>query len=349
MKIRDMAARLGGTVEGPDSVDIVAMAALDEALPGDVSFCTDSKYAKQLAASKASVVLVPNDWAEARPAHVTFIRVADPNGAFAQVAPWFAPPPPERKPGIHPTAIIGANVTLGKDVHIGPYTVIENDTVIGDRCVIECQVYIGPHVTIGEGGHVYPQVTIREGTRIGKRVILHSGVRLGGDGYGFNPVVQPDGSIRIDKIPQIGVVELGNDVEIGCNTTIDRARFGRTRLGNCVKLDNLVQIGHNVQVGDYSGIIAQAGVAGSTIIGSGCLIWAQAGISGHIRLGDRAQVGPASGLSKSVPAGEYYLGLPAMPRREFATHLLAPHEIEKLKKKIAALEERLAALQSKNA
>ena len=170
-------------------------------------------------------------------------------------------------------------------------------------------------------------------------------MRIGSDGYVYNPNIGSDGTITIEKIPQIGIVELGNDVEIGSNTTIDRARVGRTRIGNSTKIDNLVQIGHNVQVGDYSGIIAQAGVAGSTKIGSGCIIWAQAGLSGHLTVGDRGQVGPASGLSKDVPEGEFYLGLPAVSRREFGTTMLLPRTVDKLKKKIADLEARIKELE----
>jgi UDP-3-O-[3-hydroxymyristoyl] glucosamine N-acyltransferase len=343
MRTQEIAERLGGLLEGDGFVEIVAMSSLSEARTGDISFFTDSKYAKQLATTKASCVLVPKDWAGSCSA-AAVIRVESPNAAFAHVGALYAPPPVVRKPGIHPTALIGNNVTLGQDVYVGPYTVIEENSVIGDRCVIEAQVFIGSNVRIGKGGLIYPQVTIREGTMIGDRVILHSGVRLGGDGYGFNPVIKPDGSITIEKIPQIGIVELGDDVEIGCNTTIDRARFGRTRVGNSVKIDNLVQLGHNVQVGDYSGIIAQAGVAGSTHIGQGCIIWAQAGISGHLTIGDRGQVGPASGLSKDVPPGEFYLGLPAVSRRELGAQLLLPRTVDKLKAKIAALEERLGQL-----
>jgi UDP-3-O-[3-hydroxymyristoyl] glucosamine N-acyltransferase len=336
MRVQEIAHQLGGVIEGDATREITSMSSLDEARPGDISFFTDSKYAKKLATTRASAVLVPTAWQGE--ASTTLIRVDNPNAAFAQVGAWFAPAPIVRTPGVHPTAILGTNVTLGKDVYVGPYTVIEDNTVIGDRCRIEAQVYIGHDVVIGEDSLIYPQVTIREGTRVGKRAIFHSGVRLGGDGYGFNPTITPDGAIKIEKIPQIGIVEIGDDVEIGCNTTIDRARFGRTRVGNSVKIDNLVQLGHNVQVGDYSGIIAQAGVAGSTIIGKGCLIWAQAGLSGHLTIGDRAQVGPASGLSKSVPPGEYYIGLPACSKREFATQLLVPRQIEKLQQKIAALE-----------
>jgi len=347
MTVQELAGRLDGQLTGDGSIEIFALSSLAEARPGDVSFFKDAKYAKQLRATRASAVLVPQDW-QGECVAPALIRVADPNGAFAKAAEWFAPPPVVRAPGIHPTAVIGQNVRLGKDVHVGPWTVIEDDTVIGDGSVIEAQVFIGQRVELGDGCHLYPQVTIREGCRLGRRVILHSGVRIGGDGYGYNPVLRPDGMISIEKIPQLGIVELGDDVEIGCNTTVDRARFGRTRIGNSTKIDNLVQIGHNVQVGDCSGIIAQAGVAGSTRIGSGCLIWAQAGLSGHLTIGDRAQVGPKSGLSKDVPDGEYYLGLPAIPKREFAATLLVPRQVEKLRQQVAELKARLDAASQKD-
>jgi len=342
MTVQELSGRLGGQLSGDASLEILALASLAEARVGDVSFFKDSKYARQLAATRASAVLVPHDWQGECPAPA-LIRVADPDAAFIRAAEWFAPPPVARVPGIHPTAVIAQGVRLGQDVHVGPWTVIEEGAVIGDRSVIEAQVFIGQRVELGEACHIYPQVTVREGCLLGRRVILHSGVRIGGDGYGYNPVFLPDGSISVEKIPQLGIVELGDDVEVGCNTTIDRARFGRTRIGNSTKIDNLVQIGHNVQVGEYSGIIAQAGVAGSTRIGSGCLIWAQAGLSGHLMIGDRAQVGPKSGLSKDVPAGEYYLGLPAIPKRDFAAQLLVPRQVEKLKARVAELEARLKA------
>ena len=348
MTVRELAERLDGQLAGDRAIEILALASLAEARSGDVSFFKDTKYARQLRATRASAVLVPLEWQGECPAPA-LIRVADPNAAFAKAAEWFAPPPVVHAPGIHPTAVIGQNVRLGQDVHVGPWTVIEDGTVIGDRSVIEAQVFIGQRVELGEACHIYPQVTIREGCLLGRRVIQHSGVRIGGDGYGYNPVFRPDGTISVEKIPQLGIVELGDDVEVGCNTTIDRARFGRTRIGNSTKIDNLVQIGHNVQVGDYSGIIAQAGVAGSTRIGSGCLIWAQAGLSGHLMIGDRAQVGPKSGVSKDVPAGEYFIGQPAMPKREFAATLLVPRQVEKLKLQVAELKARLDTISPSNA
>jgi len=343
MNVKLIADHVGGVLTGDCAVDIKDMASLTEAREGDISFLRDSKYAQQLQKSNASAVIVPANWdGQCRVAAV--IRVSDPSEAFMKVGEFFAPPSVVRVPGVHPSAVIGADVELGAGVHVGPFTVIEAGTVIGDGCVIEAQVFIGERVVLGSGCHIYPQVTLREGCILGDRVILHSGVRIGSDGYGYNPKIGADGNITIEKIPQIGIVELGNDVEIGSNTTVDRARMGRTRIGHSTKIDNLVQIGHNVQVGDYSGIIAQAGIAGSAKIGSGCIIWSQAGVSGHLTVGDRAQVGPASGLTKSIPEGEFYIGLPAVSRREFATTMFLPRKVDKLKKQIAALEAKVKEL-----
>jgi UDP-3-O-[3-hydroxymyristoyl] glucosamine N-acyltransferase len=345
MNIREIAEHVGGTLTGDDSVDIRDMANLAEAREGDISFFRDAKYAEQLRSTSASAVIVPADWEGEIPVPA-LIKVADPSGAFMKAGEFFAPPPVAHRPGIHPSAVIGEGVKLGEGVHVGAFVVIEDGAEIGENSVVEAQVFIGERVVLGAGCHIYPQVTIREGCLLGDRVILHPGVRIGSDGYGYNPGIGADGNITIEKIPQIGIVEIGNDVEIGSNTTIDRARVGRTRIGNSTKIDNLVQIGHNVQVGDYSGIIAQAGIAGSAKIGSGCIIWSQAGVSGHLTVGDRGQVGPASGLTKDVPEGEFYLGLPAVPRRELAASMLLPRTVDKLKKKVAALEAKVKELES---
>ncbi|MFO7937787.1 MAG: UDP-3-O-(3-hydroxymyristoyl)glucosamine N-acyltransferase [Kiritimatiellia bacterium] len=344
MNVRNIADHIGGVLAGNESVDIRNIADLNEAREGDISFFREKRYAAQLEKTQASAVIVPADWEGDCPAPAV-IKVADPSDGFMKVSAFFAPPPVVHEPGIHPTAVIGEDVFIGDDVYVGPWTVIEKGAEIGAGSVIEAQVFVGQRVVLGRNCHIYPQVTIREGCLLGDRVILHSGVRIGSDGYGYNPVISADGNITIEKIPQIGIVELGNDVEIGSNTTVDRARVGRTLIGNSTKIDNLVQIGHNVQVGDYSGIIAQAGVAGSTKIGSGCIIWAQAGIAGHLKVGDRGQVGPASGLTKDLPEGEYYLGLPAVSRREFAAAKLLPRTVEKLRKKVMALEARLNELE----
>ena len=344
MKASELAARLNGTLEGED-VEITACAGLEEARPGDLSFCKDHKPVKLVQETKASAVLLPVDWAQELPP-CAVIRVADPNHACMAAAELFAPPSPTRAPGVHPTAIVDPSVKLGEGVHVGAYTVIEKGTVIGDGAVIEAQVFIGENCTVGAGSHFYPQVTLREGTKVGRGVILHCGVRIGGDGYGYNTTME-NGIPKIEKIPQLGIVELADFVEIGSNTTIDRARIGRTYIGPHTKLDNLVQIGHNVKVAGYSGIIAQAGIAGSTQIGTGCLIWAQAGISGHIKIADCVQVGPQAGVPQSLDGSlKYVVGTPAVPLKDAAAIALAPRMIAKLKAEVKELKAEIAKMKS---
>jgi len=341
MRASELAKVLGGTLEG-DDVEISAAAGLEEARPGDLSFCKDPKHVKLVESTKASAVLLPPDWDRGAPCSV--IRVEDPNHACMAAAKLFAPPEPVRAPGVHPTAIVDPSVKLGEGVHIGAYTVVESGAEIGDGAVVEAQVFIGEGCRVGAKTHIYPQVTLREGTVVGRDCIIHCGVRLGGDGYGFNNGRREDGSVFIEKIPQLGIVEIGDGVEIGSNTTIDRARIGRTYIGPMTKIDNLVQIGHNVKVKGYSGLIAQSGVAGSTEIGYGCLIWAQAGVSGHIRIADGVQVGPQAGVSQSLDGSvKYVLGAPAESMRDFGARTLLPKMFAKLKAELKELKARLDA------
>jgi len=341
MKASELADVLGGTLEGAD-VDLFACGGLEEARPGDLSFCKDVKHVRLVETTKASAVLLPPGWDKGAPCSV--IRVADPNHACMAAAKLFAPPEPERAPGIHPSACIDPSVKLGACVHVGPFTVIEKGVEVGDGAVIEAQVFVGEGCRIGAKTHLYPQVTLREGTIVGKDCILHCGVRLGGDGYGFNNGQRPDGSIFIEKIPQLGVVEIGDGVEIGSNTTIDRARIGRTYIGPMTKIDNLVQIGHNVKIKGCSGLIAQSGVAGSTEIGYGCLIWAQAGISGHIKIADGVQVGPQAGVPQSLDGSvKYVLGAPAESMKDFGGRVLLPKMVAKLKAEVKELKAQIAA------
>ena len=341
MRASELAKVLGGTLEG-DDVELVACGGLEESRPGDLSFCKDPKHVKLVQDTKASAVLLPPDWSNGAPCAI--IRVEDPNHACMAAAKLFAPPEPARSAGVHPTAVVDPSVKLGAGVHVGAYTVIEKGSVIGDNAVIEAQVFIGENCRVGAATHIYPQVTLREGTVVGKECILHCGVRLGGDGYGFNNGRRADGSVFIEKIPQLGIVEIGDGVEIGSNTTIDRARIGRTYIGPMTKIDNLVQIGHNVKVKGYSGLIAQSGVAGSTEIGYGCLIWAQAGISGHIKIADGVQVGPQAGVPQSLDGSvKYVLGTPAESMKEFGGRTLLPKMFAKLKAEVKELKAQLAA------
>ena len=336
MKASEIASLLGGVLEG-DDVDLFACGGLEEARAGDLSFCKDVKHVSFVETTKASAVLLPPSWDRGAPCSI--IRVSDPDQACMAAAKLFAPPQPVREPGVHPSAIVDPSASIGKDVHVGPFTVIEKGAQIGDGAIIEAQVFIGEGCRVGAGTHIYPQVTLREGTVVGADCILHCGVRLGCDGYGFKNGRREDGSVFIEKIPQLGIVEIGDGVEIGANTTIDRARIGRTYIGPMTKIDNLVQIGHNVKVKGYSGLIAQSGVAGSTEIGYGCLIWAQAGISGHIKIADGVQVGPQAGVPHSLDGSlKYVIGAPAMSMKDLAAITLAPKMIAKIKAEIKELK-----------
>ncbi len=341
MKASELAQVLGGTLEGGD-VELVACGGLEEARPGDLSFCKDPKHVKLVETTKASAVLLPPDWTQGAPCAI--IRVADPNHACMAAAKLFAPPEPVRAPGIHPSAVIDPSVKLGAGVHVGAFTIIEKGAEIGDGAIIEAQVFIGEGCKVGAGTHIYPQVTLREGTIVGKGCIFHCGVRLGGDGYGFNNGRREDGSVFIEKIPQLGIVEIGDGVEIGSNTTIDRARIGRTYIGPMTKIDNLVQIGHNVKVKGYSGLIAQSGIAGSTEIGYGCLIWAQAGISGHIKIADGVQVGPQAGVPQTLDGSiKYVIGTPCESMKDFGGRALLPKLLAKTRAEVKEIKAQLAA------
>ena len=341
MKASELASVVGGVLEGED-VELVACGGLEEARRGDLSFCKDPKHVKLVSSTKASAVLLPKDWQGDAPCSV--IRVEDPNLACMAAAKIFAPPEPARAPGVHPTAVVDPSVKLGEGVHVGAFTVIEKGAEIGAGAVIEAQVFIGEGCRVGAKTHIYPQVTLREGTVVGAECIIHCGVRLGGDGYGFNNGRREDGSVYIEKIPQLGIVEIGDGVEIGSNTTIDRARIGRTYIGPMTKIDNLVQIGHNVKVKGYSGLIAQSGIAGSTEIGYGCLIWAQAGISGHIKIADGVQVGPQAGVPQSLDGSvKYVIGAPAESMKDFGGRVLLPKMLAKLKAELKELKAKIDA------
>ena len=334
-----LAALVGGTVEGDASAPLRGVAALRDALPGDLSFLANPRYESQVADTRATAVLVRSDWNG--PHTAALVRVDDPDKAFSRVAPLFLLPPPVFEPGIHPTAILGEGCVLGKDVHIGPYAVLGRRCRIGDGCVIEAHVVLADDVVLGEGCHLRPHVSVREGVRMGRGVSIHNGSVIGSDGFGYTITADAAGAPVIEKIPQLGVVEIGDDVEIGANVTIDRARFGATKIGDHVKIDNLVQIGHNVQIGACSGVVAQVGIAGSTHIGSGVMLWGQAGLAGHLDIGDGAVVHAQAGVSKNVPAGMAVVGSPAMERREAAKTMLAGRAIDRLQKRVEALESAL--------
>lgn len=343
MKLSEIADRLGGVLEGDGSIEIHAVAGLKEAGSGDISFLANPKYAGQVADTGASAVIVPADWD--RSSQCALIRVENPDASFAVAAELFYEPVPAAAPGIHPTAVVAESARIGEGVSIGAHCTIDEGVVIGANTVIQSNCVVGYKTSIGEDCLLYPLVSIREFTEIGDRVIVHNGAVIGSDGFGY--AVQKDGSRT--KIPQIGKVVIEDDVEIGANAAIDRARFGKTRIGKGTKIDNLVQIAHNVVVGEHSVMCGQVGVSGSTTIGSRVILAGQAGLAGHLEIGDGAIVGAQSGVMKDVESKEFVIGSPAMPHLQFKKMVANTVLLPRLKDRIKYLEERLEAIQDKSA
>jgi len=316
ISVQELAVLVGGRVaESPGdrrfkSARIAGAASISDAGDGDVTFFGNQKYLTALKTSRATCALVPDDFQEEIAAIP--IYVANPTVAFSRVLAHFAPPPAVVVPGVHPSAIIGECVQLGPDVSIQPYAVIEAGAVIGEGSFIGAGVYIGRQVKLGANCKIYPNATILERCILGNRVVVHSGTVIGGDGFGFELVKG-----RHVKIPQTGIVQIEDDVEIGANAAIDRARFGRTRIGEGTKIDNLVQIAHNVTIGKHVILVAQVGISGSSRVGDYATLAGQVGVVGHIEIGEYAVVGAQGGVSKSVPPRQFVWGTPACPMKEF--------------------------------
>lgn len=339
--VREIAAAVGGEVVGSADIEIRAVAGLKEAGPGDITFIANPRYEGLVAETKASAVLVGRQWTAPCPA--TLIRVDDPDKAFTQACVFFAPPPVVPPAGIHPTAVVASGAVIGEGVSIGPHCIIEPGVQIGARAVIFGGCYIGHDVRIGDDLRMYPHVSVRERCRIGHRVILHNGVVIGSDGFGYN--VDKNG-VRT-KIPQTGIVIIGDDVEIGANTTIDRARFGVTQIGNGVKMDNLVQIGHNVVIGDHAVVVAQVGISGSSSVGHHAVLAGQVGVAGHVHIGEGAVVAAKAGVTKDIPPKTFVSGYPAGPHREEQKIQALTRKLPEMRQKIADLEKRLQELEKK--
>jgi UDP-3-O-[3-hydroxymyristoyl] glucosamine N-acyltransferase len=333
LTLQQLATISGGEVVGNPELKITGAASLAEATPGEISFFVNRKYIGLLRKTRASAVFVPLDFAE--PIIGAQIRVLNPMKAFEQVVLKFTPKPITLVPGIHPSAIIDQSVQLGDHVSIHPHAVIEAGAKIGDDTVIGAGTYIGQETAIGTRCLIYPRVTIRERSRIGSRVIIHSGAVIGADGFGFEMV---DG--RQEKIQQLGIVQIDDDVEIGANTTVDRARFGRTWIQQGVKIDNLVQIAHNVVIGKNSVIVAQTGISGSTRVGERVTMAGQVGIVGHVEIADGSVIAAQSGVSKSVPGGVWF-GYPAGPIDEVKQQIAWIRSLGKLFARVKEIEKKL--------
>ena len=312
-------------------IEISHVASLADANPGDISFFGNPKYINALRKTRATAVFLPDSFTEEIPAHGLF--VSNPAAAFAEILPLFTPQPIVREPGIHHTAIISPDAEIGEACSIGAHVVIEAGVKINARCVIEAQCFIGQQSILGEDCHLHPHVVVRERCRIGDRVILHCGVVVGADGFGYE---FRDGEQQ--KIPQTGTVQIDDDVEIGANSAIDRARFGRTWIQRGTKIDNLVQIGHNVTIGEHCILCAQVGISGSTRIGNHVTLAGKVGLSGHIEIGDQVMIGAMSGLAKNVPSNTIMFGAPAQPIREYKENYALLKNIRKLYNRVKALE-----------
>ena len=333
VKIDELAALVGATIEQTDDRAIDGVASLIEAGPTDISFFHNARYVNQLGRTKAGAVLVPLDVdTEALPQGPCYLRVENPSMAFAAVVERFTPPRPPKLFGVHPRAVVedGAEFDAA-EVGIGPGAVISAGARIGRGTIIGANVFIGPGVTIGEDCRFHPGVVICEYCRIGSRVILHGNVVIGADGFGY----EMDGG-KHRKIEQVGIVQIDDDVEIGACSTVDRARFGRTWIGEGTKIDNLVQIGHNCVVGKHCVIVSQSGISGSTRVGNHVTIAASVGIAGHLQIGDKVVLMARSGVTKDIPEPGYYMGFPARPasevRREVAASRMIPDIITRLRK-----------------
>jgi UDP-3-O-[3-hydroxymyristoyl] glucosamine N-acyltransferase len=335
LTVQDLAALVGGQfVSGSsDEVRITGAASIEEARTGDVTFFGNAKYLGSLKTCKATAVLVPADFAEVVPPIV--IRCDNPTIAFSKVLARFAPSPIVFPPGVHPSVVIAAGVELGDDVSVQPLVVIEAGAKIGARSLIGAGSYIGHDAVIGEDCRIADRVTIGARCLVGSRVVIHSGVVLGSDGFGF----EFHGGRHV-KIPQTGIVQVDDDVEIGANTTIDRARFGRTWIKEGTKIDNLVQIAHNVEIGRHCIVCAQTGISGSTRLQDNVVLGGQVGTVGHIEIGTGSQVGAQSGLTKNVPPGQVMFGSPALPMKEAKEQLGRLALLPKLFERVKRLEQK---------
>ncbi len=327
---------------GDAQLPIAGVNGLTEAGPSDLSFYGNPKYRREFEASRAAAVLVGSDGAA--PAGRTVVRVGNPHLAFAQVSALFHPP--ARHPaGVSPHAFVHPEAQVDPSATVMAHATVEKGAKVAARAVLHPGVYVGEGAQIGEGALLYPNVTVRERCIVGARVILHPSCVIGADGFGF--AFNPEGPEHF-KIPQAGIVRIEDDVEIGACSCIDRATLGETVIGRGAKIDNLVQIAHNVKVGPLSLICAQAGVAGSTEIGTGVILAGQVGVVGHLKIGDLAKVGSQSGVGQDVEDGAIVSGSPAMPHREWLRSSAAFAELPALIKEVRALRKRLEALEQED-
>ncbi len=334
----ELAELVKGQAKGDPSTEISGVAPLESAQEGDITYITGEKYRSLLETTRASAVITPLRVVSDRQA---LLWVENPQLAFAKILGLYHSRP-YQPTGIHKNACISPTAKLGRDVSVGPWTFIGAGAVIGDGVVIHAGVFIGDNSIVGQDAVIHANVSIYGGTTIGKRVILHSGVVIGSDGFGY----VRDGDTHF-KIPQVGGVTIEDDVEIGANSTIDRATMGQTLIKRGVKIDNLVQVAHNVVIGENSIIVAQAGIAGSTRVGRNVILAGQVGVADHVEIGDNVIVGAQAGIGRNVPPNQILQGSPAMAQKDFLKSSVLISRLPQIKRTLSDLVRRIQALEER--
>ena len=328
----EVAAHLQGEVQGDAGASLTGFAPADRAQTGDLTFAENETFFTKAEESAATAII-----ADARFSSncKTVIRVKNPRVAFAKVLALFFPEP-KFAPGVHPGAVVAASAQIDSTAHIGPHSTVGERVRIGANVVLESGNFVGDDSIIGEDSRLFPNAVLYARTELGRRVRIHAGTVIGSDGYGY---VLDQGAHR--KVPQIGQVIIGDDVEIGANVTVDRGALGATRIGRGTKIDNLVQIAHNVVIGEHCLLISQVGIAGSCKLGNYVIMAGQSGLAGHLKIGNQVTVGAKSGVMTDIPDGEKWLGAPAMPDRQAKRMMIAMMQLPDLIKKVADLERKL--------
>lgn len=341
-KAAEIATFLGGELIGDPDVQVNQLAKIEEALPGSLTFLSNPKYTPFLYTTKASIVLINQGFVPDKPVNATLIKVENAYDALGKLMQMVEQSTP-RKTGIEQPNFVDPSVKMGKGTYIGAFSYLGANVVVGNDVTIHPQVWIGEGAHIDDGSILFAGVKIYPGTKIGKRCVLHAGAVIGSDGFGF--VKQPDGSYR--KLPQTGNVVVGDDVEIGANTTIDCATLGSTVIKSGVKLDNLVQIGHNCEVGQNTVIAAQTGIAGSSAVGNDTVIAGQVGIAGHLKIGNNVILAAKSGVSNNVPDGAVHFGYPSFEMAKYRRSHVIFRKLPELANEIRALQKELGLLKEK--
>jgi UDP-3-O-[3-hydroxymyristoyl] glucosamine N-acyltransferase len=332
--IRSLAEKVDGQIHGDETITVNSARPVREALPGDITYVEAEKYLTAYLKSAASVAVVPKGMK--LPEDRTFIVVVDPLLAFSIIFQEMHEVPTSKKLGIHPKADIHPSAKIGEAVYIGPYVTIGEGSVIGDETEIHSNVSIGDHCELASKVTIYSGAVLYSRTKLGHRVIIHSNAVIGADGFGYRTIQG-----KHVKVPQLGNVELGDDVEIGAGTTIDRGTFGTTRIGQGTKIDNMVMIGHNCQIGKHNLLVSQVGIAGSVTTGDYVVMAGQVGIADHITIGDRTMLGAKAGVHRDIAADQRMIGVPATPDREQYRIVMALEKLPELRKDVQRMKKKL--------